>query len=285
MKPARFNYYAPRSREELFHLLPKYGDDACILAGGQSLVPAMNFRLARPDVLIDINRIKDLDYVVQDVGVLRIGALARHARFERPSGDGRLDKWLGEVVRFIAHTPIRTRGTFVGSLAHADPAAEWCTVLSALDAEVVCARQGSERRLRAQDFFEGIFTTGLEDDELLLEARLPLLDKTWSTGFAEFSRRAGDFAIAMAAVLIRREQGRIEEARITLGGVADRPLRRTSAEKAMIGELPTDALIEEAADLSIDDLDPMTDIHASSDYRRDLARAMTRRALKQALAN
>ncbi len=284
MKPARFNYHAPRSREELFHLLENYGDDARILAGGQSLVPAMNFRLARPDVLIDINRIKDLDYIAQDDGALCIGALARHARFEEPSGDGLLDRWLGEVVRYIAHTPIRTRGTFLGSLAHADPAAEWCTIMSALDAEVVCARQGSERRLRAQDFFRGIFTTGLEDDELLLEARLPHLDETWSAGFAEFSRRAGDFAIAMAAVLIRREGDRIAEARITLGGVADRPLRRMAAEKVMIDQQPNEELIEEAAALSIDDLDPMSDIHASSDYRRDLAQVMTRRALKQALA-
>ncbi len=157
--------------------------------------------------------------------------------------------------------------------------------MSALDGEVVCAREGSERRVRSQDFFKGIFTTGLEDDELLLEARLPLLDATWSAGFAEFSRRAGDFAIAMAAVLVRRRQGKIEEARITLGGVADRPLRRMAAEKVMIDQQPNDELIEEAAALSIDELDPMSDIHASSDYRRDLARAMTRRALKQALAH
>ena len=284
MKPARFEYYAPRSREELFELLQKFGEDARILAGGQSLVPAMNFRLARPDVLIDINRIADLDYIIEEDGQLRIGALARHARFEQHSNAGRLMTWLGEVVRHIAHTPIRTRGTFLGSLAHADPAAEWCAVASALDAEMVCVRQGSERQLQPADFFKGIFSTGLRDDELLLEARLPLLDETWSTGFAEFSRRAGDFAIAMAAVLIRREQGRIEEVHLTLGGVTDRPVRRTAAETVMIGEAPSDELIEDTAALSIDDLDAMSDIHASSDYRRDLAKAMTRRALKQALA-
>ncbi|MGI9417728.1 MAG: FAD binding domain-containing protein [Geminicoccaceae bacterium] len=285
MKPARFNYQAPRSREELFHLLHKHGDDARILAGGQSLVPAMNFRLARPGVLIDINRIADLDYVREEDGMLRIGALARHARFEKPSCGGALGRWLGEVVRFIAHTPIRTRGTFLGSLAHADPAAEWCSIMSALYAEMVCASRSGERRLGPGDFFKGIFTTGLDDDELLLEARLPLLDTTWSTGFAEFSRRAGDFAIAMAAVLVRRERGRIEDVRITLGGVADRPLRRTAAEKALIDQEPSGELIEEAAARSIDELDPMSDIHASRDYRRDLARVMTRRALKQALAH
>lgn len=283
MKSASFDYYAPRSRDELFHLLQQYGDDARILAGGQSLVPAMNFRLARPDVLIDINRIAGLDYIVEQESVLRIGALARHARFEKLSDPGPLCIWLGEVVRFIAHTPIRTRGTFLGSLAHADPAAEWCTIVSALDAELVCARQGGERKVCAADFFQGVFTTALDDDEVLIEARLPRLDESWSAGFAEFSRRAGDFAIAMAAVLIRREQGKIEEARIVLGGVADRPIRRKAAEQILIDRQPTAELIDEAAACSSDALDPMSDIHASADYRRDLARTMTRRALEQAL--
>ena len=138
MKPARFDYHAPRTRDHLFELLEQYGDDARILAGGQSLVPTMNFRLARPDVLIDINRIADLDYLKREDGVLRVGALARHAHFERPGSEGPLQDWLAEVVRFIAHVPIRTRGTFLGSLAHADPAAEWCTVVAALEAELVC---------------------------------------------------------------------------------------------------------------------------------------------------
>ncbi|MGI9491461.1 MAG: FAD binding domain-containing protein [Geminicoccaceae bacterium] len=288
MKPARFDYYAPRTREHLLELLQQYGDDARVLAGGQSLVPAMNFRLARPDVVIDINRIADLDYLKTKNGMLHVGALTRHARFERGGGEGwesvgPLGRWLGDVVRFIGHVPIRARGTFLGSLAHADPAAEWCTVVSALDAELVCLGQDRERTFRPAEFFQGIFTTGLKDDELLLEARLPLLDENWSTGFAEFSRRAGDFAIAMAAVLARRERGRIEKMRITLGGVDDRPLRRTKAENVMIGQEPTEELIEEAAALAIDELDPMSDIHATAEYRRDLARVMTRRALKQAL--
>jgi len=283
MKPTRFDYHAPRTRDHLFELLQQIGDDAQILAGGQSLVPVMNFRLARPEVLIDINRIADLDYIIEEPGVLRIGALARHAHFEKPRNDGLLGSWLGEVVQFIAHTPIRTRGTFLGSLAHADPAAEWCTIVSALDAELICVRNGNERSVRPTDFFRGIFTTCLEEDELLLEARLPLLNNSWSMGFAELSRRVGDFAIAMAAVLIRQEQGQIKEARITLGGVADRPLRRTAAEEALIDQKPTAELIEAAAALSIDELDPMSDIHASADYRRDLARVMARRALKQAL--
>ena len=283
MKPARFAYHAPRTRDELFELLDQHGDDARILAGGQSLVPTMNFRLARPDVLIDINRIAGLDHVTEREGTLRIGALARHARFEKPASDGPLGAWLRDIVRFIAHVPIRTRGTFIGSLAHADPAAEWCTVVSALDAELICASRQGERRLKASNFFEGIFTTGLRDDELLLEARLPMLDGTWSAGFAEFSRRAGDFALAMAAVLVRLDQGEVADARIALGGVADRPLRRTTAEQVLIGQQPNAELIEEAAARSIDELDPMSDIHASAGYRLDLARAMTRRALAQAI--
>lgn len=283
MKPARFAYHAPTTRDELFELLDRYGDDARILAGGQSLVPAMNFRLARPDVVIDINRIVDLDYITEQDGYLRIGALARHARFEKPTIDGPIGNWFRDIVRFIAHVPIRTRGTFIGSLAHADPSAEWCTVVSALNAELICASRQGERRLEAPAFFESIFTTGLRDDEILLEARLPLLDDTWTTGFAEFSRRAGDFALAMAAVLVRLDQGKVEEARIALGGVADRPLRRTAAEQVLIGEQPTTDLIDEAAARSTDALDPMSDIHASAGYRLDLARAMTRRALTQAI--
>ena len=283
MKAARFDYHAPRTRDELFELMTHYQGDARILAGGQSLVPAMNFRLARPGALIDINRITDLDYIEHDGRSIRIGALARHAHFENPQGEGPVGRWLSDVVRHIAHVPIRTRGTFIGSLAHADPAAEWCTVATALDANLVCARQAHQRVLRPAEYFQGIFATGLRDDEFLLEAQLPWLDRTWATGFAEFSRRAGDFAIAMAAVLVRLDQGRIADARIALGGVIDRPARRNAAEGVLVDEQPTTALIEEVANVAIEDLEPMSDIHASAGYRRDLARVMTRRALTQAL--
>lgn len=283
MKPARFAYHAPRDREALFEHLRQHGDEVRILAGGQSLVPAMNVRLARPDVLIDINRIGDLDFAREEGGALRIGALARHARFERLTGDGPLERLLGKVAPFIAHAPIRSRGTFLGSLAHADPAAEWCTIASVLDAVMICARHDRERRIPALDFFQGIFTTALEADEALIEARLPVLDESWTSGFAEFSRRRGDFAIAMAAVLIRLEGGVIREARIALGGVADRPLRRIEAERALIDEPPSFALVDEAARLAADRLEPMSDLHASADYRRDLAEVMARRALKEAL--
>jgi carbon-monoxide dehydrogenase medium subunit len=283
MKPAAFDYRAPTARQAALELIAALGDDAKLLAGGQSLVPAMNFRLARPEVLIDLNRIKELDYLVAEDAVLRIGALTRHARLERPVVPGPLGGFLAGVARHIAHVPIRMRGTFAGSLAHADPAAEWCTVALALDAEIVAESMAGRRTIAASDFFQGIFATALGPDELLAEVRLPLLDAGWRTGFAELSRRAGDFALAMAAVALRLEDGRIGEARIALGGVADRPLRVPAAEQILTGAKPSPALIEAAAAQARAAAEPMADIHASAEYRRDLTGVMAKRALAQAL--
>ena len=222
MKPAPFDYHAPRSVEEAVELLAAHGDDAKVLAGGQSLVPAMNFRLARPAVLVDINRIAELDFCTTTDGALRIGALARHARFERAVTQGPLGDLLADVVRYIAHLPIRVRGTFAGSLAHADPAAEWCVVATTLDAEIRARGPGGERSIEAAAFFRSILTTALRPDELITEVRLPALGPDWRFGFAEFSRRAGDFALSMALAALRLDGGRIVEARVGVGG-AERP--------------------------------------------------------------
>src|SRR5579863_9586310 len=221
MKPVAFRYFAPATIDGALDLIAEHGDDGKILAGGQSLVPAMNFRLARPASLIDINRIAALDYVREEGGALCIGALARHTRFEAPVAAGALAALLPRVARHIAHLPIRTRGTFGGSLAHADPASEWCLVAATLDAELVIASRRGARRLRAPEYFTGALTTALEPDELLTEIRLPLLDAGWQTGFAEFSRRAGDYALAMCAAFLRIADGRVVEARIGVGGAAD----------------------------------------------------------------
>src|SRR5438094_3394902 len=188
MKPVAFQYFAPRTLDEALALLAEHGEEGKVLAGGQSLVPAMNFRLARPTSLIDINGIAALDYLRETDGALCIGALARHAEFETPVIGGALGALLPRVARHIAHLPIRVRGTFAGSLAHADPASEWCLLAMTLDAELVIATQRGTRTLGPGEFFLGALTTALAPDELLTEIRLPVLDEGWRTGFAEFSR-------------------------------------------------------------------------------------------------
>lgn len=282
MKPAAFRYFAPRTVEEALQLLADHGEEGKVLAGGQSLVPAMNFRLARPTALIDINRIDGLDYVREEDGMLRIGALVRHARFGSPLADGPLGAFLPRVARHIAHLPIRTRGTFAGSIAHADPASEWCLVAATLDAEFVIASQRGSRTLRPGEYFLGALTTSLDADELLTEVRLPLLGPDWRMGFAEFSRRAGDYALAMCAAFLRLEQGRVVEARIGVGGATDRPLRIPAGEQLLIGSDAGADVRREAGNIAAEAIEPLEDVQASAEYRRDLVRAMVGRALAQA---
>src|ERR1700730_938186 len=235
MKPVSFKYFAPRTVDDALDLLAMHGEEGKILAGGQSLVPAMNFRLARPASLIDINRIDALDYVREEGGELRIGALARHARFEAPVTGGALSAFLPRVARHIGHLPIRSRGTFCGSIAHADPASEWCLLAATLDAELVIVSRRGQRSVRPNEYFVTALMTTLEPDELLTAIRLPLLDDGWRTGFAEFSRRAGDFALAMCAAFLRFEDGSIVEARIGIGGGAGRPSRICRGDAGLAG--------------------------------------------------
>ena len=212
MKPARFRYHAPKTIEEAVDTLAEVaGEDGRVLAGGQSLVPIMAFRLARPAHLVDINGVEGLRRLSVEGERLCIGACVRHAAFHTPVVDGPLGRLLATVVRHIAHYPIRTRGTFCGSIAHADPSAEWCLVATTLGAEMVARRAASTRTIPAQDFFRGIMTTALEEDELLIEVRLPLLPADTRFGFYEFNRRAGDFALGMALVAFRLQDGVIHE--------------------------------------------------------------------------
>ncbi|MBW8904466.1 MAG: FAD binding domain-containing protein [Betaproteobacteria bacterium] len=280
MKPADFEYHAPDDLDALLALLAEHGEEGKILAGGQSLVPVMNFRLARPPHLIDLNGVAELDFLRAEEDVVRIGALTRHAAFHRPVVAGPTGKLLSEVVPYIAHYPIRTRGTFAGSIAHADPASEWCVIVRLLEAEIVARSRRQERRLNAAEYFQGTFATALAPEEVITEVRLPLLDASWRTGFYEFSRRAGDFAIAMTAVALRTVGGKITEARIAIGGVEDRPMRMASAEALLMqGAAPAEAARAVAAAVK-----PMEDIHADAAYRRDLVIATTQRALERALA-
>lgn len=284
MKPAAFDYFRPASLSEALALLAKHKDDCKILAGGQSLVPAMNFRLARPAVLIDINDISELDYLRSDDNGLCIGALTRHAAFHRPVVDGPLGALLSGVARHIAHYPIRQRGTFAGSLAHADPASEWCLVATTLDAAVVAKSARGERTIAIGDFFNGTFSTDLEPDELLAEIRLPAMGPGWRTGFYEFSRRAGDFALGMALAALKVEASIVREARLGVGGVSDRAIRLQKLEEQLVGRSMSPEMIDTIAHAAWASVSPIGDIHASPEYRRDLVATAVRRALAEAAA-
>jgi len=285
MKPAPFQYHAPKTIDEAVAILAEVaGEDGRVLAGGQSLVPIMAFRLARPGHLVDINGVAALRRLAVDGDRLSIGACVRHAAFHKPVVDGPLGRLLATVVRHIAHYPIRTRGTFCGSIAHADPASEWCAVAAALDADMIARRAGGTRTIPAQDFFRGIMTTALDENEILVEVRLPILPADTRFGFYEFNRRAGDFALAMALVTYRVEDGKISAARVAVGGVESQPRRIAQAEQALVGRPPDRAAFEAAAAAVAAAVDPLEDATTSASYRRDLAQTVTRRALEQAAA-
>jgi len=285
MKPAPFQYHAPTTIDEAVQTLAEVaGEDGRVLAGGQSLVPIMAFRLARPGHLVDINGVAALRRLAVDGDRLSIGACVRHAAFHKPVVDGPLGRLLATVVRHIAHYPIRTRGTFCGSIAHADPASEWCVVAAALDADMIARRAGGTRTIPAQDFFRGIMTTALDEDEILVEVRLPILPADTRFGFYEFNRRAGDFALAMALVTYRVEDGMISAARVAVGGVESQPRRIAQAEQVLAGRPPDRAAFEAAAAAVAAAVDPLDDATTTASYRRDLAQTVTRRALEQAAA-
>jgi aerobic carbon-monoxide dehydrogenase medium subunit len=285
MKPAIFRYHAPKTLDEAVAVLAEVApDDGRVLAGGQSLVPIMAFRLAKPTHLVDINGIKELAQITVADGQLRIGACVRHAAFYEPVCEGPLGKLLATVVRKIAHHPIRTRGTFCGSVAHADPASEWCAVVATLDAEMVARSNRGTRIIAAKDYFDGIMTTALNDEDILIEVRLPLLAADTRVGFQEFSRRAGDFALSMAVVTYRLDGGKIVDARVGIGGAEPFPRRIAEAEAALNGKLPGPEAFHAAGEAAAAAVEPLEDNQISAEYRRDLVLAMTRRALDSAAA-
>jgi carbon-monoxide dehydrogenase medium subunit len=281
MKPAPFIRHVPRTLDEALKILAQVApQDGRVLAGGQSLVPIMAFRLAKPAHLVDINDVAGLDRVMSDGKVLSIGACVRHAAFHKPIVDNPLGKLLTYVARHIAHYPIRLRGTFCGSLAHADPASEWCLVAATLDATMVAKSTRGERLIAAKDFFAGIMTTALAEDELLAEVRLPLLAKDTKFGFNEFNRRAGDFALASALVTYRLQGGKIADARVGVGGAEPCPRRIAQAEAVLNGQTPGDKVFRAAAEAAASAIDPLVDHQTTADYRCDLVRAVVRRALE-----
>jgi carbon-monoxide dehydrogenase medium subunit len=269
--------------EEAIHLLDTLGEDAKLIAGGQSLVPMMNFRLARPTALVDIGRIPGLSYVTLERDGLRIGALTPHQAIETTNDPAVLAGYsvLTRAARWIGHPPIRTRGTFGGSLAHADPAAEWCILALLLDAEVVAAGPSGTRTIGASDLFLGFLTTALAPNEMILEARFP--GPAPNSSFHEFARRQGDFAVVAAAAWLDLDGGACRSARVVLGGVASTPVRAPEAE-TILTDAPLDpALLREAASAAAGALTPVSDVHGSSAYRRQLANVLVRRALEDAI--
>jgi len=285
VKPAPFDYYAPTTTDEALALLSDHGYDAKLLAGGQSLIPTMNFRLAQPALLIDLNRIPALAYLEPTAeGGLRIGAMTRQRTLERSPLVAERAPLLHATMPFIAHSQIRNRGTIGGSLAHADPAAELPVIAVTLGAQFKVCSQSGERWVAAQDFYMALFTTDLAPDEILVEIVLPPIKPHTGWSIQEISRRHGDYAmVGVAATVTLDEGGSCTDAAITLLSVGEGPTPAKGAMQLLIGETPTPALLAAAAEQCAQhDIDPTADIHASVAYRRHLAKVLTNRALTEA---
>lgn len=285
MKPAPFEYVSVDSVEAAVSALARYGGEAKILAGGQSLVPMMNFRLVQPSVLIDINPVAELDYIRVADGWLAIGARTRQRSVEKSAEIKEKCPLLAAAARWIGHPQIRNRGTVGGSLVHGDPTAELCLVATLLDAELVIRAAGKSRAVRAGAFFEGVMATRIGEEELLTEIRFPASPRRSGYGFGELSIRQGDFAVVVAAVhLTVDEKGLCTEARVAVSGAGPKPLRIRGAEKALLGSDGRAAALDEAASRVPAEVDPVSDLRGSAAYRREMARVFVRRALAEAWA-
>ena len=282
MKAADFNYHRPREISEALALLKDVGPDGKILAGGQSLMPMMNFRLAEPAHLIDINFIDGLDYVRSENGVLKIGCLARQSRLLSDALIRQRCPLLAAGLAHVGYEQTRNRGTLCGSLAHADPAAELPAVLVALDGTVTVGTSVRKREIAARDFFQSYLSTALAADEMVLEASVPEQATSSGSSFVEFARRFGDFAIVGVAASLTLSKDQITDARIALTGVSDKPWRERWIEELLIGKKAAPELFGRAAGEIASGIDPSSDIHASAAYRRSLANVLTRRALTDA---
>ncbi len=285
MKPAPFDYYAATTVEQALAHLAEHGDEAKVLAGGQSLVPMMNFRLVQPSVLVDLNPIPDLAYIRPDEdGGVRIGALTRHYQVEMDPLVAARMPLLHEAVPKIGYPQIRRRGTFGGSICHADPSAELVTVSVAMSGRFRLRSPKGERWVPAQDFFIGLFTTVLQPDELLVEVALPALPARSGTSMMEVARRSHDFAlVGVAAVVSLDGKGLCRQARLVFLSAGDRPMEAHHAAKMLAGQALTPEAIRAAAETAAsEDIDPSSDIHATAEFRRHLAKVLAQRALDQA---
>jgi carbon-monoxide dehydrogenase medium subunit len=283
VKPAPFEYCRPSCLEEALAAMAAHGGDAKALAGGQSLVPAMNFRVAQPAVLVDLNRIPGLDGIESEANHLRLGALARQRALERSAEVLKSAPLVASAMPFVAHLPIRTRGTLGGSLAHADPAAELPAVMLALDSTIEVRSESGDRAVPAREFFTGLYSTALAPDELIVAVTIPSHAGGWAID--EVARRHGDFALAGAAAVVRLDApGAVAEVRLALFGVHERAVLADAAGKTLAGQRPSPAAIEAAADAAASqDAEPGSDVHASSAYRRHLTRVLVKRVLTRAV--
>ena len=284
MKPAPFKYIAATSLEHALALKGEHGDDAKFLAGGQSLMPTMSFRLAQPAILIDLNRIEGLGAIRPcDAGGARIGALTRYRTLERDAGFARMFPLIAEALPHIAHPQIRNRGTIGGNLSHADPASELPAIMVALGARFRIQAAKQERWVEASDFFLGALTTDLQPDEMLVEVELPLSKPRTGSCFMEIARRRGDFAIVgVAAMMTLDEQEECTHVRLTFCGVGETPIDASSAADPLVGRAPTEAAICDVAASVQAMIDPGGSVHATADYQRHVAGVLTERALQTA---
>lgn len=284
MKPAAFDYKAPRSIEEALEIKAQGGDEAKLLAGGQSLIPAMNFRVAQPALLIDLNKLDELRFIKEDKGELKIGTMTTQATVEKSNAVKNANPLIHETMPFIAHPQIRNRGTFGGSLAHADPASELPVVATALGAKFKAQNTSGERWIEAKDFFLGFLTVSLEDDEMLTEISFPKFSKKTGWSFMEIARRHGDYAMAGVAALITiNGGGTCKNARLVYLNVGDGPVDAVEASEILAGNKITEASIEAAAEKAAEDeIMPYGNVHASADYQKHLVKILTKRALTTA---
>jgi CO/xanthine dehydrogenase FAD-binding subunit len=284
MKPPAFAYERPTSLQAALAALARHGEEAKVLAGGQSLIAMLNLRLLAPKTIIDAGRLSELDYIRQEGGELRIGALTRHNTVMRSAEVAQHCPLIAEAYRFISHHAIRNRGTIGGNLCHADPASELPVVALLLDATMVLKSSAGERRVSASDFFKGPFETATRADELLTEVRFRDQPKGEGYAFDEVSQRHGDFALVAAGCTLSVADGVCRAVRLGYAGVGPHAVRVSEAETALTGQPATEANFAEAAASAAEHVRPTGDVHADADYRRDLVRALTGRVLAAALA-
>jgi carbon-monoxide dehydrogenase medium subunit len=284
MKPASFEYHAPGSIDEAVKLLQRYDTDARVLAGGQSLIPMMNFRIAAPAAIVDLNRIPGLAYIKEDGSIVRIGAMTRQRALEFSSLVAQKLPLLHEAIKLVGHLPTRSRGTIGGSLAHADPSAELPMVLQVLEGEVAVRGPNGERTIPADELFSDALTTSLAPDEILAEVRLPVTPAGAGCAVEEFSRRHGDFAIAAIAALVVRDGAGCAKARLATAGIGSRSVRLRAAEAILEAKGLGGSAIDEAADKAAEEVEPISDQNASAAYRRHLTHVLACRAIKRAAA-
>ena len=282
MLPAPFEYHAPRSMDEALALLDDLGEDAKILAGGQSLIPLLKLRFASPGHLVDINKIKDLDYLEERDGTLRIGPLFRHKSAERSSLLASRYQVMSDAAPQIADPIIRNRGTIAGSVAHADPSGDWGTVLLALDADLVLRSKSGSRTVKARDFFSGPFSTALQPNEILSEIRIAAAKPQVGGAYLKLERKVGDFATVAVAVHLQMDDGKVGSAGIGLTAVGPQNIKAERAEAALRGARLDDATIKQAAALAAEAAEPRADHRGSVEYKRNVVRVFTERGLKRA---